>query len=789
MKQPRGKILFEDGWMFVQEKITVPYAVKAGMTGGITDTGCPEDIDDGDWLKIAYTDRGMDSRELAWKPVQLPHDWCVEQQYVASDDIGARPGSHGYLPSGTGFYRKLFTVPAQGLGKKWSIRFDGITGSSTVWVNGHLLIEHRGGYLGFACDLTDVLRYGDEGENVITVKVDTTDHEGWWYEGCGIYRHVWLEYTERLHIAEHGIQVATPEITPDYALVTVKTEVSNEHTTDANIRLHTAVYDQDKRLVASSSLVALAPWYAGTQLEQQLTVEHPRLWSPEQPDLYSVLVTIWHGEAIADSCQVMFGIRSISFDAEQGFILNGIPTPIKGTCNHQDFAGVGVALPDSLIDYKLRLLKEMGSNAYRSAHHPAAPELLDLCDRLGMLVIDENRKLDSSSTGLSQLKELIRRDGNHPSVIMWCMENEEVLEGTVTGARILKTMADTAHRIDPARQVVAAMNHGWNEGGYSDVIDIVGYNYGQRDAQDIRDREDHPGRLVIGTESASFTTTRGEYADDPERGYCSAYGTNLPSWSCSPEKAWNDVMQHPFLTGVFLWTGFDYRGEPTPYLWPCINSHFGIMDTCGFPKDIYYYIKAAWTGEPVLHLFPHWNWQGREGELIDVRAYTNLDAVELFVNGVSLGVQQTEGPGELQWPVVYVPGELRAVGRRNGLVCAETTVFTTETPCRIELYPHRTAINADGADTVAVRVAVTDQHGRVVPYADNDILFSVTGPGRILGVGNGNPSSHEPDKANRRRTFHGWCLVLVQSSGGQGILRLQAASPGLAGAEAVLQLK
>ncbi len=786
IKQTRESILFDNDWLFVQEKITVPYAVKAGMTGGITDTGS---MKEGDWLKIAYVDRGMDLQEMKWELINLPHDWCVEQQYLASDDIGVRPGSHGYLPSGTGFYRKKFTIPMQGLGKKWSIRFDGVTGSSTVWVNGHLLIEHRGSYLGFTCDLTDVLRYGVEGENVIVVKVDTTDHEGWWYEGSGIYRHVWLEYRERLHIAEHGIQVTTPMITEADALISVQIQLKNEINIEANARLEMTIADEDGTQVAFNSLNAIVPIYSDIILEQQLTVEHPLLWSIEHPNLYTVTVMVWKSDEITDIYQVVFGIRSFMFDKEKGFILNGIPTPIKGTCNHQDFAGVGVALPDSLIEYKLRLLKEMGSNAYRSAHHPATPELLDLCDRLGILVIEENRKLDSGSVGLQQLERLIRRDGNHPSIIMWCLENEEVLEGTVTGARILRTMADTAHRLDPSRPVVAAMNHGWNEGGYSDAVDIVGYNYGQRDSQDVRDKRNHPNRLIIGTESASFTTTRGEYSDDPVKGYCSAYGTNIPSWSCSPEKAWNDVLQNSFLTGVFLWTGFDYRGEPTPYLWPCINSHFGIMDTCGFPKDIYYYIKAAWTEEVVLHLFPHWNWVGMEGKLIDVRAYTNMDQVELFVNGVSLGKQQTTSPGELKWYVKYEPGELRAVGWQKGVACVESIVTTTEAPYRIHLYPDRTMLLPDGMDTIPIRVAVTDKHGRVVPYADNDILFSLTGSGRILGVGNGNPSSHEPDKASRRRTFHGWCIVLIQSGKEPGMLRLRATSAGLVGTEVELQIK
>ena len=443
-------------------------------------------------------------------------------------------------------------------------------------------------------------------------------------------------------------------------------------------------------------------------------------------------------------------------------------------------------VPDSLIEYKLKLLKEMGCNAYRSAHHPPTPELLDICDRLGMMVMDENRKLDSSPNGLSQLKRLLYRDRNHPCVIIWSMENEEILEGTAMGARILKTLVDTTRRIDPTRPTLAAMNHGWNEGGYSDVADITGYNYGQREDQDVRDHEAFPNRLILGSESASFTVTRGIYEDDPEKGYCSMYGTNIPEWSCSPEKAWDDVVKHPFLTGVFMWTGFDYRGEPTPYLWPCINSHFGLMDTCGFPKDVYYYMKAVWKDEPLVHLYPHWNWSGSEGEPIEVRIFSNTESVELWLNGKKLGEAPVDRTGHLSWTVPYEPGEISAVGKRDGKVIAEQHVVTAGQPHRIELYPDRNLMAADGADTIPIRVAVLDKEGHVIPIADNEIRFIVEGAGHLLGVGNGDPSSHESDKATFRRCFNGWCLSLVQSMGNAGVILVKAVSNGLIGAEVEL---
>lgn len=775
--------LFDDNWNFYKGDIRIPHAVKAGMTGGITDCGT---IQEGEWLDIAFNDKGMGNQQLKWTALGLPHDWCVEQQYVQDESLGSRDGSHGYLPGGIGFYRKVFTLPAEGEGRKWTVHFDGVSGTSTVWVNGHLIGEHRGGYIGFTYELSDVLRYGEEGSNVILVKVDATENEGWWYEGCGIYRHVWLEQTDYIHVAEHGTFITTPEVAQEQALVQIITQIRNDYTEGREMVLLTEVYDPDGVKICEASVQAFADWYKTTELEQQFEVQQPKLWSPDTPYLYrSVSIVKVDGKEV-DRYDTTFGIRSIRFDAEEGFFLNGEPLLIKGTCNHQDFAGVGVALPDSLIEYKLGLLKEMGSNAYRSAHHPPTPELLDICDRIGMLVMNENRKLDSSPNGLSGLKRMLYRDRNHPSVIIWNLENEEVLEGTVTGRRILSTLAATVKRIDPTRPTSAAMNHGWYENGYNEVVDITGYNYGHRDHLDIRDHERYPGRLMIGSECASYTATRGIYEDDPVKGYCSEYGTNIPSWGCSPQQAWSDVVNHRFLTGVFMWTGFDYRGEPTPYLWPCINSHFGLMDTCGFPKDSYYYMQAVWTDEPMVHLLPHWNFPGSEGTPIEVRVFSNTETVELTLNGRSLGEQQADRTSYLSWEVIYEPGELKAIGKNGGRTAAEKSAVTTGQPYRIALYPARQNGQADGSDTIPVRVAVLDEQGNVVPTADNEIRFEVEGAGHLLGVGNGNPSSHEPDKAAMRRAFNGWCLALIQTYPDPGQITVRAVSQGLATGEVVL---
>ncbi|MFD2114341.1 beta-galactosidase GalA [Paenibacillus yanchengensis] len=786
LEQVRQKQLFNANWDFYKGDISIPYSVKAGMTGGITDNMATAE---GEWLHIAFNDKGMGHTNLQWRSLSLPHDWCVEQQYVNDNSIGARPGSHGFLPTGIGFYRKQFTIDKSGEGKKWTVNFDGVTGVSTVWVSGHQLGEHRGGYIGFSYDLTDILRYGDEGKNVILIKVDATDYEGWWYEGCGIYRNVWLEQTDKLHVAEHGTYITTPVITATQAEIHIETRLKNEYTVDKQVNMVTELYDAVGQLLSTDAVDVTVDWYKEVVVAQVMTVDQPELWSPDTPVLYTAITTLYIDEICVDQYETTFGIRSIHFDPNEGFFLNDQHLPIKGTCNHQDFAGVGVALPVSLIEYKIKLLKEMGCNAYRSAHHPPTPELLEICDRLGMLVMDENRKLDSSPNGLWQLERLIYRDRNHPSVIIWSMENEEILEGTVMGARILKTLVDTTKRLDPTRPTLAAMNHGWNEGGYADVADIVGYNYGQREDQDVRDHETYPNRIIIGSESASFTVTRGIYEDDQEKGYCSMYGTDIPSWSCSVEKAWGDVVRHPFLTGVFMWTGFDYRGEPTPHLWPCVNSHFGLMDTCGFPKDVYYYMQAAWTDEPVVHLFPHWNLPDKVGKEIEVRIFANTETVELVLNGRSLGERVVDRNDHLAWKVTYEPGELKAIGKTNGQVIKEYSVVTTGAAHQIALYPNREAMVADHSDTIPVRVAILDEHGHVIPTADNEVQFSVAGSGHLLGVGNGDPSSHESDKASYRRAFNGWCLALIQAGDAAGSVTLTATAPGLKPAEVVLQVE
>lgn len=783
----RSKENFDFNWKFHKGDIAIKPVVRVGQ-GGITDINVPI-ITNKDTI-IDYTDFNSSTlfNPNDWTDVNLPHDWCVEGTFVHDNSLGSQPAGNGYLPVGIGFYRKEFEIFVEDLGKKIFIEFDGIFRNSTVWVNGHLMGNHPSGYTPSNYDLTDVLRYGNEGKNVILVKVDARDPEGWWYEGCGIYRHVWLIKTDRLHVDRFGTYISTPVISSESASVSIKTTLKNEYKIAKNFSLNSKIVDSNGVRIDSTNSTHIIFPYEQLEISQTGSVDKPHLWSPETPNLYKVLTEVIVDGIIVDTYETVFAIRTIEIN-RNGFFLNGKLYPVKGTANHQDFAGIGVALPDKINEYKIKLLKEMGCNGYRTAHHPPTPELLDICDRLGMLVLDENRHLSSSEDGLKDLSAMLYRDRNHPSIFMWSMENEEAIQGTVMGARILQTMVETTHRIDPTRPVTAAMNHARNEGGYSDVLDVVGYNYGDKQLAYVKDYYQYPTRILFCTESTSFVSTRGEYENNFEKGYVSNLGLWQPNWGPLPGEDWADIVKYPFLGGTFVWTGFDYRGEPTPYWWPCVSSHFGIMDLCGFPKDGYYAYKAAWSNEPVVHIFPHWNWSGKEGDSIQVHCYTNCEEVELFLNGKSIGKKKAEPFTKLIWDLIYQPGKLEAKGYNNGNLVTTDIVETTTAPAQIKLISDGTTLKADGCDVAVIKVAIKDDKGRVVPTANNLVKFSIEGSGKIIGTGNGNPSSHEADKESQRMAFNGYCLVLVQSDKQSGIIKLKASSEKLKGDEVIILVK
>jgi beta-galactosidase len=474
----------------------------------------------------------------------------------------------------------------------------------------------------------------------------------------------------------------------------------------------------------------------------------------------------------------------VRFDADQGFFLNDKPVKIKGTCNHQDHAGVGSALPDRLQSYRIERLKSMGSNGLRTSHNPPTPELLDACDRLGMMVMCETRMMSSNPEGLSQLSRMIRKYRNHPSIIIWSLGNEEREQGTPRGAKIVSSMKKLAKELDPSRLVTIAMNGGWGQGA-SAVLDVQGCNYSDSKIDDFH--KEFPKQPMIGTETASTVCTRGIYANDPEKGYVSAYDLNAPPWAVTAEKWWKDYDSRPFLAGGFAWTGFDYRGEPTPYNWPCISSHFGIMDTCGFPKDNYFYYQAWWGPKPVLHLFPHWNWAGKEGQEISVWCHSNLDGVELFLNGASQGSQKVERNTHLEWKVKYAPGVIEARGTKDGKVVLTEKRETTGAPAKLALSADRTKISANGEDLSVITVEVRDAQGRMMPIASNLVTFAFSGAGRLIGVGNGDPSCHESDKGSERSAFNGLCMAFVRALKQTGEIRVTATSPGLESGSLTIQ--
>ncbi|HEY3886536.1 MAG TPA: beta-galactosidase GalA [Vicinamibacterales bacterium] len=734
-----------------------------------------------------------------WTSIDLPHDWAVELPFVDDRNLighGCKPLGRAYPETSIGWYRRTFDIPAGDLGRRIALEFEGVFRDAIVILNNHFVGRNLSGYAPFRFDVTDLINYG--GMNVLVVRADATEGEGWFYEGAGIYRHVWLEKTAPLHIAPDGVFVTTRLTPGGDAICDVRCEIVNDSGEPVRYFVgHTlggAPTDNSGAARAEPEGGEIAPWSTVTHVSRT-EIAKPRLWSIESPHLYELSTTLQTGSPsgvldvaakarVVDTVATTFGVRTIRFDANQGFFLNGTRVEIQGMCNHQDHAGVGSALPDRLQAFRVAKLKDMGVNAYRTSHNPPTPALLDACDRLGMLVLDETRMMSSNEEGLSEFTRMIRRDRNHPCVFCWSIGNEEGDQGTDRGARIADTMKRVARELDPTRLVTEAMNGSWGK-GLTSVVDVQGFNYGH--AKELDDfRAQFPTHLAMGTEVASTVSTRGIYANDPDKGYVSAYDRNFPPWASTAEEWWTTYAARPWIAGGFVWTGFDYRGEPTPYGWPCINSHFGILDTCGFPKDLFYYYRAWWGGADVLHLFPHWNWTGKQGEEIEVWCFTNLERVELFVNGASAGAQDVARNSHASWKVPYAPGAIEARGFRGGTQMLTDRRETTGAPAGIALLPDRARVNADGEDVSVVTVQIVDAQGRVVPTAGNDVAFTLAGPGRLIGVGNGDPSSHEPDHAPKRSAFNGLCMAIVQASKTAGEIRIDAASPGLTSASAAI---
>ena len=895
---PREKLLLDPNWRFSNgdpEKIgnlfDYPEAELSKQNAASEEKANalsrnrPDDVKTNIGGDVSWVQPGFDDSK--WRTVNLPHDWAIEMPFnrlantnKGSRQLGDKDGT------GIGWYRRHFDVEAADKGKTIWIEFGGSYRNTLVWLNGHCLGRMASGYTPFYFDVTQQLNYG--GKNTLVARVDARKDEGWFYEGAGIYRHVWMIKTQPVHVAHWGTYI-TSKVAENSATLAIETTLENKGARAVVVDLVSIVQDAAGTEIArAESPVPIEPG-GQSAAKQSVAVENPKLWSPETPNMYTLVTRIESAGSLSDRYQTPFGIRTVEFKPD-GFYLNGQHRFIKGVCNHQDFAGVGSAVPDRVEEYRVAMLREMGCDGWRTSHNPVNEELLDQCDRQGMMVMDENRRFGKYAEPLSDLKAMMLRDRNHPSVVIWSLGNEEMgLQGGTYGAEACKAMQDLAHQIDPTRACTLAINHGFDSDGFTTVLDVTGMNYLKLWGGMSRFHEEHPDRRYITSEEASTLTTRGLYFMDKPNGYLTAYDSYVPGWGSTAEGWWNYYQTRQWVGGAFVWTGFDYRGEPTPYGWPCISSHFGILDTCGFPKDNYYYYKAWWTNEPVLHLYPHWNWNqvghrlikvhvktalpktgvfyggaGMEphtgtkdgsdwtffddggftrltvkldeqakpnpaapkakpavtpvvnqdvmisaaatvttlkplaaaaaanpapGEVtisetdapINIWTQTNYEEAELFVNGASRGRQKVNPMHHVEWTVPYTPGSISVIGYRGGRAMQTEKIETTGPASALRVTANRKSINGDGEDVVLLKVEALDDVGRFVATANTRLHFEVKGSGKMLGVGNGDPSCHESDKGPDRSLFNGLALCLVQAGRGAGTVTVTVTGAGLHG--------
>ena len=726
--------------------------------------------------------------DSTWQEVKVPHDWVTILPYadVASHSHGYKTVGYKYPETSVGWYRKTINIHACDLGKHIALQFDGIFRNARVWFNGFYMGTEPSGYATQVYDVTEYVNYG--GDNLICVRADATLEEGWFYEGAGIYRDAWLMKSAAVGVAPFGTFVYADLKQPyDKVTIYVETEVNNHSLTTQQCEVSHRLLDADGREVAKSESSTIMLRAKQTLNSQPLTLNlnTPHLWSPADPYLYKVETTVKVDGRVTDVYETTTGIRDIEFDADRGFLLNGQPLKLKGVNMHQDHAGVGAAIPDALQAWRIKQLKKMGCNAYRASHNPMTPALLDICDREGILVIDENRLTGINEEHLRLLERMIKRDRNHPSVILWSNGNEEWgMENTIQGTRIAAAMREYTHLLDPTRHSTIA-----NAGGREMVkgLDVVGFNYIVQNDVDNQ-KKNNPTWKIVGTEETTGCGTRGWYFKDekyPGR-MVSLNRTMEQNYENIIERGWKFYDERPWAAGLFYWTGFDYRGEPNPLSYPAHDSEFGILDYCGFPKDEAYYLKSWWTDEPVLHIFPHWNLQGHEGEEVEVWAYSNCDEVELTVNGKKLGRQPMPRNGHLKWKAVYQPGRVEATGYKNGKRILTKTIETTKAAAKVVLKADRHQIAADGQDMAIVNIELHDQKGRFVPNACPVLTFCLEGDANIIGCGNGDPSylgSDHPDKQPCHTfsipAFNGRAQVLIQSGKLPSTVTLKCTADGL----------
>ncbi|MDN3669539.1 beta-galactosidase GalB [Echinicola jeungdonensis] len=762
----------------------------------------------------------MDFDASDWRNLRLPHDWSIEGEF--SEDHPTRPEG-GALPAGIGWYRKTFTVPQEAANKEaankttW-VEFDGVYRNGEVWINGQHLGKRPNGYSSFHYDLTPYLNYGDS-SNIIAVKVDNSQQpNSRWYTGSGIYRNVRLVTTGKVHVAHWGSFVTTPEVSEDVAKVNFQLNLKNDGKEDQPLKVLSKIIDQENKVIASLETDSLIAANAVVLVEQDFSVQSPKLWSPDNPYMYQVQTEVYVNDQLVDNYQTPLGIRYFSFDPEEGFFLNGEYMKILGVCNHHDLGALGAAVNKRAIERRLEILKEMGANAIRTAHNPPSPELLQLCDSMGFIVQDEafdvwkKKKVDADGHLFwdewhkRDLEDLILRDRNHPSIMMWSIGNEIREQFDSTGLTITKELVDIVKNLDTTRPVTCALTENIPDKNYiyqSGALDLLGFNYKHKDHKNFP--EWYPGEKLIATENMSALATRGQYDlpsdttmrwpqahDIPlETGNedltVSAYDQVSAYWGSTHEETWKSIKDQDFMSGLFVWTGFDYLGEPIPYPYPARSSYFGIIDLAGFPKDSYYMYQSEWTDKAMLHVFPHWNWQ--EGQEVDIWAYYNqADEVELFLNGESQGVKKKEGDDlHVMWRIPFEPGTLKVISRKDGKVVLEKEIHTAGEASRIEMTPDRIQLKANGKDMSFITVNILDEEGNLVPEADNVVNFEIVGEGHIAGVDNGYQASLEPFKADYRKAFHGKCLVIVETNENAGKITLKATAEGLEPSEIVLE--
>ncbi len=767
-----------------------------------------------------------DFPDASWREVRLPHDWAIEGPF----DSKLNPHT-GALPIfGTGWYRKSFTIPASAKGRYIAVEFDGAMYDSKVWLNGHEIGGRPSGYIGFSLDLTSHLHYGAE-TNVIAVRLTPEDRSSRWYPGAGIYRNVWLDVTGPLHVAHWGTYVTTPEVSAEKASVTVKTQLRNQSGSPAEAMLQTSVLDAAGKQVSRSTNAMTIPASGSQTQPTTLTVTRPQRWDMDHPYMYTLVTEVLENNKVVDRYETPFGIRTIAYDKEKGFLLNGQAHKIQGVCDHADLGALGAAVSRRATERQLEILKAAGVNAMRTSHNPPSPELLELCDRMGLVVMDESFDmwlLPKVPNGYSKffkewserdVRDMVDRDRNHPSIIMWSIGNEIPEQGVPAGAAMAHRLTAFFHDEDPTRPTTSAFNNwqGAIRNKLADEVDLPGFNYSPMRYEQIM--KDHPEWIIYGSETASCVSSRGTYHLTLEKYekhpslQLSSYDIIAPSWAYCPDPEFAVQDRNPNILGEFVWTGFDYLGEPTPYFmghdsmktdWPARSSYFGMVDLAGFPKDRYYLYQSQWTTKPMVHVLPHWNWPGREGQAIPVMVYTNAEEVELFLNGKSLGRKKRfSEPVEipvgdsisadhkfltkyrLEWQVHYAPGSLKVVAYQNGKQVAEDERRTAGAPAKVKLLADHTTIAADGDDLSFVTVRIEDKDGNMVPEADNLVHFQVTGAGHIEAVDNGNAATVEPFQADHRKAFNGLALLIVRSSPGQsGKIEVKATSEGLAQATA-----